>query len=334
MALTDRIERAKRRLRRRARDVKETTKEQTVGRARRARREAENVDADKLRRAARSAGGSAAAAAARALEQADDRVGEVSLEQPGVSSARQRERRRERSQLERAEDAATAAAPVDASLSPVSSIEETHRIAGGGDAAKAGAEMEALVTSAPMGSSDGGGDDGGGGDGGDGNIAAISPMGGIAPLGMGSGISVAIAPLGGGMSTGRPPGSRADYGGPAPGGPAVDGMRVSDPLGLTQGMFAQPGSPLKDNPTSLDERDEIAAHIAARGFDPMNIQDEEDAIFAWSILNAWEDEPPSKRGGRTDQDVALEAERVEDRLIELGVNVQEPVEVDTDEGWL
>lgn len=319
MALADRIKRARRKLRQRAREVKETTKEQTVERARRARREVEDVDAEKLRRAARSAGGSAAATARRALEQADDRVGEVSLEQPGVASTRKRERRRERSQLKRAENAATASAPVDATLAPVSSPEQTHLIAGGGDPVKAGQQMAALVTAAPMGGPSGDGEDSSG-------MGAISPLGGLAPIGIGLGGGMGLAAV---RPMGPPP---AASGGEhsSPGG----GLDVADPFGLTQGMFAQPGSPLKDNPTPLDERDEIAAHIAARGFDPMNIQNKEDAIFAWSILNAWEDESPDERGGRTDRDVALEAERVEDRLIELGVNVQEPVDVDTRVGWL
>jgi hypothetical protein len=83
-------------------------------------------------------------------------------------------------------------------------------------------------------------------------------------------------------------------------------------------------SPLEDNPSDLDERDEIAAALRADGHDPMDLGKDEQVLEGNAILHSWEDEPAADRGGRTDRQVALEWERLEDRAEERGIELTRP----------
>lgn len=83
--------------------------------------------------------------------------------------------------------------------------------------------------------------------------------------------------------------------------------------------------PLEDNPPDLDTRAEIAEEIRDRGHDPMDIRSNEQLTFGWSLLHG--DAP----GDRSDETVALEAERIIDAAAERDVELEDPVFVDEGE---
>lgn len=81
--------------------------------------------------------------------------------------------------------------------------------------------------------------------------------------------------------------------------------------------------PLADNPPSLDTRGEIAAEIESRGHDPMDIDSNDRLAFGWSLLH--EGESGDRLGGRSEETVALEAERVIDAADERNVSLSDPI---------
>jgi hypothetical protein len=80
--------------------------------------------------------------------------------------------------------------------------------------------------------------------------------------------------------------------------------------------------PLADNPPELDTRAEIAEEVRSRGHDPMDIRSNDQLVFGWSLLHG--DAP----GDRSDETVALEAERIIDAADERGIMLEDPVDVD------
>ena len=76
-----------------------------------------------------------------------------------------------------------------------------------------------------------------------------------------------------------------------------------------------------NNPDDLDSPDEARMAVWEADGDPMNIGTEQEATFAWSILNSWEDDPPESR---SDPSVfAAEVEMVADELQDDGVEVDD-----------
>lgn len=90
---------------------------------------------------------------------------------------------------------------------------------------------------------------------------------------------------------------------------------------------------LANNPADADSREEIRELLRKDGHDPMDVRKNSQITEAWAILNAWEDEPPDKRGGRTDRQVALEAELVADAAVERGIDLEDPVDPGIDPEW-
>ncbi|MFB6256292.1 MAG: hypothetical protein ABEH58_06130 [Haloplanus sp.] len=50
-----------------------------------------------------------------------------------------------------------------------------------------------------------------------------------------------------------------------------------------------------NNPDELDSEQEIEAAIRGAGGDPMDSDTEDKALFGWSLLNSYEDNPPASR---------------------------------------
>lgn len=97
--------------------------------------------------------------------------------------------------------------------------------------------------------------------------------------------------------------------------------------------------PLADNPPGLDSREEIAEEIERRGHDPMDIKSNQQLTFGWSLLHRGES--GNRPGGRSEETMALEAERVISAANERDVELSDPVDLELEQvpnefedGWL
>lgn len=86
-----------------------------------------------------------------------------------------------------------------------------------------------------------------------------------------------------------------------------------------------PRDPLRDNPDRLDTRAEVADEIRRRGHDPMDIRRNDQLTFGWSLLHSGG--PGSRLGGRAEETVALEAERIISAAGERDVELREPLDL-------
>lgn len=91
---------------------------------------------------------------------------------------------------------------------------------------------------------------------------------------------------------------------------------------------------LRDNPDSLDEPAEIRAAVRDAGGDPMDVGTREQAQFANSLLNAWENEADRPTSREDPAVFAAEAEMVATALEErYGVDVEELPRVRDAPAW-
>lgn len=97
--------------------------------------------------------------------------------------------------------------------------------------------------------------------------------------------------------------------------------------------------PLADNPDNLDSRAEIAAEIESRGHDPMDIDSNDRLTFGWALLH--NGEPGERLDDRSEETVALGAERLISAAHDRDVELSDPVDVAEEQvpdryedGWL
>jgi hypothetical protein len=89
-----------------------------------------------------------------------------------------------------------------------------------------------------------------------------------------------------------------------------------------------------DNPMGLDSNEDVREAVRGAGGNPMDIGTQEQATFALSLLNAWENDDDRPQSRRESEVFAAESEMVIGALEnDYGVEVDDPPEFDDEPDW-
>lgn len=86
--------------------------------------------------------------------------------------------------------------------------------------------------------------------------------------------------------------------------------------------------PLANNPMDIDDRDEIRTRLQQGGVDADPLETKGEVINHFGFLSGIADNPKEARGGRTDRQLAADVERTMDAANDLGVDLEQSVEIE------